>query len=333
VSHTADSLPLALFRCALRIRVVEEAIAGRYGQQQMRCPVHLSIGQEGVAAGVCAALTDADWVFSNHRCHGHYLAKGGDLTAMAGELYGRVSGCCRGRGGSMHLVDPRVGFMGATAIVASTIPIAVGAALGFAMRGEARVSVSFLGDGATEEGVFAESLNFAATRRLPVVFVCENNLYSVYSPLAVRQPPGRSVARLAEAFGLAAEAGDGNDAEAVYELTRQAVERAKDGGGPTLLELATYRWREHCGPDYDNDLGYRDPAEFEAWRARCPVARLRARVLAGGAGTEADLDRLEAELRAEAEAALDAAEAAPEPDPATLRDFIYAAEELPPCRC
>ena len=297
-----------LWRAMLRIRRIEETIADRYAEQQMRCPVHLSIGQEAAAVGVCAALSAQDYVLSSHRSHGHYLARGGDLRAMLAELYGRVDGCTRGMGGSMHLIDLAAGFLGAVPIVGSTIPIAAGAALGAQMRREDRVTVAFFGDGATEEGVFAETLNFAAVRRLPLVLICENNLYSVYSPLSVRQPEGVRAYRIAEAHGVRAAHGDGNDVEAVLALAREAVDHARSGQGPMLLELDTYRWREHCGPNYDDDIGYRDPAEAAAWRERCPVARQRARL------TEVDEAAVEAELRAEIDDAFAFAQASPWPE-------------------
>ena len=263
----------------LRIRLVEERIAERYPQQEMRCPVHLCIGQEAVAAGVCAALTREDYVMSGHRSHGHYLAKGGSLKAMMAELYGKATGCSRGKGGSMHLVDLEVGFLGATPIVGATIPIAVGTAFASLMRGESRVSVVFFGDAAPETGAFHESLNFAALKRLPVVFVCENNLYSTASPLSVRQPDGLELVERGRGHGVASEQGDGNDAVEVYERARRAVERARRGEGPTFLEFKTYRWREHCGPYYDNDLGYRSESEFQEWQGRCPLTRLKERLL------------------------------------------------------
>src|SRR5207249_1080843 len=195
----------------LRIRLVEERIAEMYPQQEMRCPVHLCIGQEAIAVGVCAALDNTDYVTGGHRSHGHYLAKGGDLKAMVAELYGKATGCCEGKGGSMHLVDLPVGFLGAVPIVGSTIPLAVGAAFGAMMRSEKRVAVPFFGEGATEEGVFHESINFAALKKLPVVFVCENNNYSVYSHISVRQPANREVYSVAEGHGVESLQGDGND--------------------------------------------------------------------------------------------------------------------------
>ncbi|HVX64087.1 MAG TPA: thiamine pyrophosphate-dependent dehydrogenase E1 component subunit alpha, partial [Pirellulales bacterium] len=192
-----------LYRSMLRIRLIEEGIAAHYAEQQMRCPVHLCIGQEAVAAAVCERLDRADQALSTHRAHGHYLAKGGDLRAMLAEMHGKATGCASGMGGSMHLIDLEAGFLGAAPIVGSTIPIAVGVAFGVSMRRERRVVVAFFGEGATEEGAFHEALDFAALKRLPVLFVCENNLYSVYSPLAVRQSQGRKVHRLAQAHGVA----------------------------------------------------------------------------------------------------------------------------------
>jgi TPP-dependent pyruvate/acetoin dehydrogenase alpha subunit len=313
-----------LFLEMLRIRRVEERIADLYPRQEMRCPIHLSIGQEATPVGVSTALAPEDYVLSSHRSHAHYLARGGSLKAMLAELYGKATGCARGNGGSMHLVDLSVGFLGATAIVASTIPIAVGAALGSVMRGERRVTVAYLGEGATEEGVFHESINFASLRRLPVVFVCENNLYSVYSPMSARQPAVREVFEQARGHGVEAYQGDGNDLEEVLSLARRAVEKARGGGGPTFLELATYRWREHCGPAYDNHLGYRAEAEFESWKERCPLARLEARLLTEGHCGREELARAAASIEEEIDQAVRFAEESPFPERETLVDHVYA---------
>lgn len=256
----------------LRIRMVEEKIAKLYPEQEIRCPMHLYIGQEAIAVGVCANLTKDDYVMSNHRSHGHYLAKGGDLKAMMAELYGKATGCSGGRGGSMHLIDLSVGFLGATPIVGATIPIAVGAALGSVMKGENRVAVAFFGDAAVEEGVFHESLNFAALKKLPVVFVCENNLYSANSPLSVRQPAERTIWQLAQGYGILAWKANGNNVVDVYNLTGLAVNRARGGGGPSLLEFKTYRWLEHCGPNPDP---FRPEEELLLWKKQCPIARMK----------------------------------------------------------
>ena len=313
----------SLYREMLRVRLVEERIVALFPEQQMRCPVHLSIGQEAAAVGVCAALRPSDWAMSGHRSHGHYLAKGGDLKAMLAELYGKASGCCAGKGGSMHFIDRSAGFLGATPIVGSTIAIAVGAAFGSAMKGERRVVAAFFGDAAVEEGVFHEAANFAVLKKLPVLFVCENNLYSVYSPLSVRQPAGREIHALAGAYGMDSLHGDGNDVLATRALAERAVARARTTG-PVFLELETYRWREHCGPNFDNALGYRSEAEFQAWRERCPIETFRARLVREGALTPAQDAALAAELAAEIDAAVRFAKESPFPGPAELMSDVYA---------
>ena len=318
----ASELPSRLYREMLRIRVIEETIAERYAEQEMRCPVHLSVGQEGTAVGVSAALTTEDQVLSTHRCHAHYLAKGGSLNAMMAEIYGRETGCCGGRGGSMHLFDDEAGMLLSLPIVGSPIGITVGVGLAFRQRGSRAVAVTFLGDGASEEGIFHESLNLAAVHRLPVLFVLENNLYSVYTNLPDRQP-ARPLTDLALAHGIPAVHGDGNDVLAVEALTRPAVERARAGEGPTLLVFDTYRWREHCGPNYDNDIGYRTEAEFLEWRERCPLTRLRRRLVAEGRLDDAADAALTAGFKAEMEAAIAFAKASPFPAPETVRDLIY----------
>lgn len=304
--------------------MIEEKIAELYPEQQMRCPVHLSIGQEAVAVGVCANLSREDYVLSNHRSHGHYLAKGGNLKAMMAELYGKATGCSNGKGGSMHLVDLSVGFLGATPIVGSTIPIAVGVAFGSMMRDEKRVTVAFFGDAATEEGVFHESVNFAVLKKLPVVFVCENNFYSVYSPLSVRQPEGREIFELVRGYGIETYQGDGNDVAEVYRLTEQAVHKARKGGGPTFLEFKTYRWREHCGPNYDNDIGYRTESEFHRWQRCCPIEKPKELLLKDGYFSKQDIDRMVSELDAEIMDAVMFTKESPFPDEQLLFKDIYA---------
>lgn len=295
---------LELFRTMLRIRRVEEALAERYVQQEMRCPMHLCIGQEAVAAGVCGVLEKRDRVFSNHRAHGHFLAKGGDLKAMIAELYGKATGCCGGRGGSMHLIDLGVGFMGATPIVGGTVPLAVGAAWAAALQGDDRVTVVFFGDGCFEEGVMHESLNFAALHRLPIVFACENNQYSVYTRLEARQPR-RAIHALAAAHGLTAASTDGNDVEGVAATAAEAIARARHRDGPQFLEFDVYRWREHCGPNYDDDLGYRSMKEIRDGQADCPVARSKSILAARHSGFAASLERDEAQIAAEISDAFD----------------------------
>lgn len=314
---------IRLFKQMLRIRRVEEKIASLYPDQEMRCPVHLSIGQEAIAVGVCALLSNNDYVLSSHRSHSHYLAKGGNLKAMLAELYGKTDGCSMGKGGSMHLVDISAGFLGAAPIVGSTIPIAVGVAFGSTMQDESKVTVVFFGDGATEEGVFCESLNFAGLKQLPVIFVCENNLYSVYSPLSVRQPDNRDILKLVEGHGIPAYHGDGNNVYDVFALADKAISRARHGQGPTFLEFQTYRWLEHCGPYYDNDLGYRQESEFEVWQKLCPVERLRQELKKQNIGFDEENESIVNEIDSEIEEAVKFAQEGPFPEAHHLATHVY----------
>jgi len=310
------------YRSMLRIRLIEEAIVEHYPEQEMRCPVHLSIGQEAVPVGICAALRKDDQVTSSHRCHAHYLAKGGELRRMMAEIYGKAAGCCGGRGGSMHLFDNDVGMLLSLPIVTSSVPIAVGAALALKPRGNS-VAVAFLGDAATEEGVFHESMNLAMLKRLPVLFVVENNLYSVYTPLAARQP-ARPLTNLALAHGMPSEHGDGNDVVAVHAIAERAVARARDGGGPSLLVFDTYRWREHCGPNYDNDIGYRTNDEYLAWRALCPIDRLQSELQLRDLLSAETAAQMRQEIEREVADAIAFARAAPFPLPETAGAQVYA---------
>lgn len=276
---------LVHLRQMLLIRGVEEGIVHQYRDQDeiigrkqepehaIRCPTHLSIGQEAPAVGVCAALEVTDVIYSTHRCHAHYLAKGGDLHRMVAELFGKVTGCAKGKGGSMHLVDTSVGMLGSSAIVGGSIPLAVGSALAAQMRGEQTVAVCFFGDGAVEEGIFHESLHFAALRKLPVIFACENNVYATLSHIDARQ--NTPIYERAASYGAVGERVDGNDVEAVVLASRRAVERARAGQGPTLFEFPTYRWLGHVGPTADTGSARRSQSELELWKTRCPIERLR----------------------------------------------------------
>lgn len=278
--------PADLYRSVLRIRMVEDAIAAEYPKGEMRCPVHLCTGQEAIPAGVCAALRPNDLVFPNYRSHGWYLAKGGDLTAMLAELYGRSSGCSRGYGGSMHLIDLEHGLQGASAIVAGGIPQAVGAALAVKLRGGSQVVVSVLGDGAVEEGVFHEALNFAGLRRLPILFVIEDNDLATNTPKDARRGPSSLYAsRLL----------DGHNVYRVHDAAEDALAYVRRGQ-PWVLTCETTRWIEHCGPKQER-FGP-DPVV---------IAELRARSIAEG--TPPDVNA----IRAEIEAAFAAAKAAPLP--------------------
>jgi TPP-dependent pyruvate/acetoin dehydrogenase alpha subunit len=315
---------LQLLRDVLRIRRVEERIRDLYPEGEMRCPTHFSIGQEAVAAGVCAHLRHDEIVTSAHRSHAHYLAKGGDLKAMLAELYGKVTGCSAGKGGSMHLIDQSVGFLGAVPVVGSTIPIGVGAALASVLQGQPLLSVIFFGDAATEAGVFYESLNFAAIHRLPVVMVCENNLYSVHTDLHWRRPAGREIYEIAEGHGVWSRQGDGNDVDVVHALAGEAIAHARSGRGPAFVEFKTYRWLEHCGPNDDQHLNYRPPGEFQAWRSRDPLSIYVDRLRASGVVRDADVDAMETEIGAEIDDAVAFAKASPFPDRDQLTRHLYA---------
>ena len=313
---------LSMYEMMLKIRKFEEKIADVYSQQEMRCPTHLSIGQEAVAVGVCAALRNDDYVFSTHRCHAHYLAKGGDPRRMIAELYGKRTGCTKGKGGSMHLTDESVCMMGTSAIVGSSIPIAVGAALASAMQGTERIAVAFFGDAAVEQGVFHESLNFAALKRLPVLFVCENNLYATNAHLSKRQPID-NIFKHGEVYGILGQRLDGNDLLEIHLAACQAVTKCRSGTGPILLECRTYRWREHVGPNYDYDLGYRTKQELETWMEKCPVERWKNQLLLAKIATVSELELMSSKIDAEIESAFALAKADPFPSDSELFDSVY----------
>jgi TPP-dependent pyruvate/acetoin dehydrogenase alpha subunit len=305
-----------LYKSLYRIRRVEEAIARVYPSDCIKSPVHLSIGQEAVSVGVCAALEPRDVVFGTYRGHALYLAKGGDLKEMLAELYGKATGCTRGKGGSMHLIAPEAGVTGASAVVGTTIANAVGYAYALRYRGRANLVASFFGDGATEEGVFAESLNFAALKRLPILFVCENNGYAIHTHQSRRQAVPDICARV-RAHGIPAERIEDDGVFSLYRRARETTTRIRAGEGPFFLEVMTYRWREHVGPGEDYDLGYRTEAEAAPWRARDPLRRLADRL---DPRRRADI---EVDVDAEIVAAITFAEQSPLPQPDELYADVY----------
>lgn len=306
VTTIGADLERRLYHSMLLVRRVEEAIRAAYHLREMRSPPHLYMGHEAVAAGVCAALRTDDMVFPYYRSHGWYLAKGGDLNAMMAELFGRETGCSRGWGGSMHLIDLRAGVYGTSAIVGGTVSHAAGVALTMRMEGRDTVAVVSFGDGAVEEGVFHETLNFAALRRLPVLFVCENNTYATNTHISQRQAQP-DIYRHAERFGIPGVRADGNDAWTVHVEARKAVERARRGEGPTLLEFQTYRILEHCGINEDHDLGYRTLEEVEGWQHRGPLERGKHLV------TEAEANAMEVDIQGRIERAFEFARSSPWP--------------------
>ncbi len=321
--YSKQQLQQMLF-AMLRIRRIEEAIEARYHEDEMKTPIHLVIGQEATAVGVCSALTKTDLAYTGHRTHGVYLAKGGDLKAMLSEFYCRANGCVGSKGGSMHLMDKTVGMAGASAIVAGIVPIATGAGLTAQMRNENWLSCCFLGDAATEEGAVWESLNFAALKKLPVIYVCENNFFSVCTPLEKRQPSGVEIYKKAEAFGVSSYVVDGTNVLAVNQLMTEAVERARSGQGPTFIESRAYRWRGHGGAGDDSASGYRDPQEVEAWQRQCPIESYANFLEKNGLLDGAVRVEMEAEISAEIELAFEYAIQSANPVEADLYTHAYS---------
>lgn len=319
-SLTVESL-LGLYTGMLRVRVFEERTADLLEASQINTPCHLYIGQEAVAVGACATLRTDDYIFGNHRSHGHYLAKGGDMKAMMSEMFGRKTGCSRGRGGSMHLIAPEVGMLGAAPIVSGTIPLAVGAALATKLQGLDRVAVAFFGDGAVEEGTTHESMNLAAHRRLPVVFVCENNFYASHLSLMERRTLD-NIFQAGGAHGMHGERVDGNDVLAVRQATAVAVQRARAGEGPTLLECRTFRWRGHVGPSWDMDVGVKRRDELAEWLSRDPITQLGDQLLSLDVPST-QLEQIAKDLRDEVGLAIEYALASPFPEEDELLEHVY----------
>ena len=315
---------IRLFRDMLRIRRIEEEIEDRYHEDQMKTPIHLVIGQEATSVGVCEALAKTDRIYATHRTHGNYLAKGGDLKKMMSELYCRADGCSGSRGGSMHLIDHEVGMAGSSAIVGGSIPIATGSAFAAKYFKTDVVTGVFFGDAACEEGVIWESLNFAALKTLPILYVCENNFYSVCSPLENRQPPGTSLMQKAAAFGLKAEKVDANDVLSVFEASQRALEWIRAGKGPVFLECVAYRRRGHGGAGDDSHTGYRDPEEVKLWEKVCPVDSLRRVLRANGLLDEQALEAMEQDIRSEILEAFDHAINSANPEETDLYTYVYA---------
>ncbi len=314
---------IQLLRDMLKVRRLEERIQALYPQGDMRCPTHFSIGQEAVAAGVCASLQRDDFVISAHRSHAHYINKGGSLRAMFAELYGKRDGCASGKGGSMHLIDSSVNFLGCVPIVGSTIAIGTGASLGARMQDSKAVATIFFGEGAAETGVFHESLNFAALNKLRVLFVCENNLYSVNTPLSERQPD-RPIIGLPRAHGMRAEQHDGQIVETVAAAAGQAIARIRGDGGPEFLEFMTYRWLEHCGPNPDLNLDFRPAGEYEHWTARDPIHLQREALQRDGLLSPSAFKAMCEEIDAEIDDAVEFARSSPFPPRDELVRHVFA---------
>lgn len=262
---------IKLYYKTLRIRLIENRIVEEYKNQKIRCPIHLSIGQEAISSPLSIVFNKNDYVVSNHRSHAHYLGKGGNLKKFIAEIYGKEDGCSGGRGGSMHLNDKESGFVASTPIVANSIPIGVGLALSKKIKNEKGIVIIFLGDGAIEEGVFYESLNFAILKNLRIIFVCENNLYSVYSKFEVRQPKLRKIYKMVSGFNIKSFCLNGNSFEKNYKFYKKALKYVNKNNKPLFVEFLTYRFIEHCGPNADDNLNYRIKKEISHWRKKDPI--------------------------------------------------------------
>jgi pyruvate dehydrogenase E1 component alpha subunit len=318
-----DKLTLvSLFKSVLRIRMVEEKIVQLYPEQEMRCPTHLCIGQEAVSAGVCHALKKTDYVFSSYRSHGAYIAKGGSIKKLFAELYGKTTGCSKGKGGSMHIAAKDVNFMGTSALVSGVIPIAAGAALASLMKKDEKVSVVFFGDGATEEGVFHETLNFAAMKKLPIVFICENNFYATHSHQMTRQAFD-NIYKRTSIYKIPGSRVDGNDVLKVYKTAAKAINDARKGKGASLIEYRTYRWLEHVGCYYDYELGYRSKEELDKWMKRCPIKSCEDMLLKRKIITQKEIDAIKKDISREIKEAVDFAKNSPFPEPEEALRDVY----------
>jgi len=304
----------------LEIRCFEEKVYDLYGRNLVPGTIHLYAGQEAVAVGVCANLGRDDYITSTHRGHGHCIAKGARLDKIMAEILGKKTGYCKGKGGSMHIADFKVGMLGATAVVGAGIPIAAGAGLSIKLRRTAQVVACFFGEGASNQGTFHEGINMASTWALPVLFVCENNLYA----MGTRQSRVMNIANVADraaAYGIPGKAVDGNDVLAVYEVAREAVGRARRGEGPTLIECKTYRQKGHSRFD---PATYRPEDEVKRWLEKDPIQRLKTRLLKDNVLTEQKAKEIEDAIAAEVEKAVEFAEKSPYPEPEEALEDVYA---------
>jgi len=301
------------------IRAFEQRVSALYRAAEIPGFIHTSLGQEAVAVGVCAALRDDDWIATTHRGHGHCLAKGADLDAAMAELFGKATGLCKGKGGSMHIADPRKGILGANAIVGASLPLATGAALSSRLLGRDGVSVAFFGEGAVNQGTFHESVNLAAIWDLPVLFVCENNGYAEFTDSRTMSRR-EGVAAIGSAYGVRATNVDGNDVEAVLGATQEAVDSCRRGEGPRLLEAETYRWQGH----YEGDpQAYKPAEEADAWRARDPLLITRSRITSENLASDDELDTVLRNAEARVVSAEAYARSSPFPELAEIHGDVY----------
>ena len=315
---------VSLYKKILRIRKIELKISQEYSKGNMRCPVHLSIGQEAPAVGICSNLNFDDQLLSSHRSHAHYLAKGGNLKKMISEIYGKITGTAKGKGGSMHLSDLKAGIVASVPIVGSTLPIATGIAWSNKLRKKKNIVVIFFGDGATEEGVFQESLDFASLHNLKILFVCENNFYSVYSSLKYRQNKKRNLISFAKALGLDTYKIEGNDVNKISLSSKKIIKNIKKKNKPAFMILDTYRWLERCGPNYDDDLKYRPNKEIRYWMNKCPLKKISKIIKKKKILNEKKMRKIEITIDKEIKNAFNFAKRSKFPQKSELNKDIYA---------
>lgn len=314
---------IELYKIMQTIRKVEHKIEDEYKYDEMKTPIHLSTGQEAISAGACIHLTKDDYIFGTHRSHAQYIAKGGEIKKMIAELYLRKNGCSFGRGGSMHLLAPEVGIFGSTAIVGGNIPLGTGTALASKMQNNARVTAIFFGDGAVDEGTFHESLNFASLKKLPVIYICENNSYAINSHQSQRHKVN-NIYKWAHGYDIPGYQIDGNDVLKVSEFAEEAVSRCRNGEGPTLIECITYRWKGHIGTVNDVGEGFRPQAEYDYWISKCPI-KWYADYLKGIGILDGKMDkRINEEIEQIITDAFEFAQNSPKPSPSDLLDFVYS---------
>lgn len=316
---------IELFKKLIFIRRAEELLADEYRKGMMRTPTHFGIGQEAIAVGVCEAMEVGDVSYTHHRSHTHYLAKGGSLLGLIAELFGREDGCSRGRGGSVHIVSRDCGFLGSSPILGHSVALATGSALSFKLDEKSNVAVAFFGEGAFDEGAVWESFNYAAVKRLPVLFVCENNQYATESPMSVRVHPKTNFCEKARSFGVDSKLIDGNNLIQVYSEAQKSLAGVRGGNGPFLLECMTYRWREHVGPlwDYEVNRTYRSKQELDLWMARCPILSMSKYLLDQNVVTQAEIENWYREIDCDIHAAISQAEVSPWPKVASLFDNAF----------
>ena len=315
---------LNIYQTMVKIRAFEDEIVRRWPEQEMRSPPHFYTGQEAVAAAACAAIKSSDKAVGNYRGHGYYLAKGGNEKVFIAEMYCRITGSNSGKGGSMLLSDPKAGYVGSTAIVGGGIPIATGIALGFKLLKQNNVVLSFFGDAATEEGVFYESLNFAALKKLPIIFICENNLYAVTTHISKRRAKPENLHKHAEVYDVPSFKIDGNDPIEVFNVVSKSVKSARLGNGPSFIEALTYRWHEHVGENLDDYSGLRTRKELQLWQKKDPIKKLEGSLLRKKILTQQKIDKIKSELASLVGEAFEFAIQSPLPKKEDLLTNTYA---------